>query len=111
MIHPSTAISVRVEGPTHGMNNFARAILAWIYAPNLLDSKAVCLWVRIFLKVEAAECRLCERPSRPLGQEGDFCAEFHTRFEVVSWSSLPVDTYIVQSYTLDGVAILGVQER
>jgi len=102
---------MRVEGPTHGVNNSARAMLAWIYAPNLLDSKAVCLWVRIFLKVELAERRLCERPPRPLGQEGNFCTELHTRFEVVLWSSLPIDTYIVQSHTLDCVAILGVQER
>jgi hypothetical protein len=108
MVHPSTAVGVRVEGPTHGVNDFAGAMLARVYTPNLLDAETVCLWVRIVLKVEAAKCSLGERPPRALCQESDLRTELHARFEIILWSSLPINTYIIQSHSLDCMTILRV---
>src|SRR5258708_27873937 len=68
MVHPSTAVGVHVEGPAHGVNNFAGAILARVYTPNFLDAEAVCLRILILLKVKAADCSLGEGPPRALCQ-------------------------------------------
>ena len=110
MVHPSTAVGVHVEGPTHGVNDFAGAMLARVYTPNLLDAETVCLWVRIVLKVEAAKCGLGERSPCALCQEGDLRTELHAGFEIIFWSSLPINTHIIQSHSLDCMPILRVYE-
>src|SRR6266403_76723 len=101
MVHPSTAVGVHVEGPTHGVNNFAGAMLARVYTPNLLDAETVCLRIRILLKVEATECSLGERPPRAFCQEGDLRTELHTRLKIVLWPSLPINTYFIQPHSRD----------
>src|SRR5215468_12466605 len=71
MVEEGAAIDVAGEGPSHGMDDPALAVLGRIDFPKLLDADAEGLWIDASAKVEALEQRLGQRAAATLREQGE----------------------------------------